>query len=112
MHDYYPRTLCALAAAAVVHIGRLSPVDARGVVRDDPERAVEISLLCSAIAAAIPRERWPAIWSRPLQAEPFAGRSLHEVAQLDDPAVLRACVRRAAVVLAGDRQSGEPVFWL
>lgn len=112
MHDYYPRTLCGLAAASLVHIGRLSPVDARAVVRDDPERAVEISLLCAAIAAVIPRERWLAVWSRPLQAEPFAGRSLHELVQLDDLGALRACVRRAAVVLADDRQSGEPVFWL
>lgn len=108
--DYNARTLCGLAAASLTHVGRLPPDTAHAAVRDDPERAVELLLLCAAVAVSIPRHRWPAVWSRSLQGEPFVGRCLQEVARLDDVRDLRACVRCVAVVLADDTQSGEPLL--
>lgn len=107
MSNYNARTICGLAVAALTHVGRLSPTVVYAAVRDDPERAAEIWLLCAAVSAAIPRERWPAVWSRSLQGEPFNGESLLEVIRLDDVRQLRACVRRAVAVLADDCQSGE-----
>ena len=107
--DYSARTLCGLASAALTHVGRLSPYTVRAAVQDDPERAVELLLLCAAVVVAVPRQRWPAVWARPLQGPPFDGQCLLEVVRLD-LLRLRACVRRAAVVLADDTQSGEPPF--
>jgi hypothetical protein len=105
---YSARTLCGLAAAALTHVGRLPPHTVSAAVQDDPERAVELLLLCAAVAVAIPRHRWPALWSRPLQVPPFVGNCLLEVTRLDDVRDLRACVRRVVLVLADDIQSGEP----
>ena len=44
--DYSARTLCGLAAAALTHVGRLSPRTVQAAVQDHPERAVELFLLC------------------------------------------------------------------
>ena len=108
--DYSARTLCGLAAAALTHVGRLSPCTVQAAVQDDPERAVELFLLCAAVAVAVPRHRWAAVWSRSLQGEPFCGQCLLEVVRLDDLLRLRACVRRVSIVLADDTQSGEPLL--
>ena len=108
--DYSARTLCGLASAALTHVGRLSPYTVRAAVQDDPERAVELLLLCAAVVVAVPRQRWPAVWARPLQGPPFDGQCLLEVARLDDVRRLRACVRLVAIVLADDTQSGEPLL--
>ena len=107
--DYSARTLCGLASAALTHVGRLSPYTVRAAVQDDPERAVELLLLCAAVVVAVPRQRWPAVWARPLQGPPFDGQCLLEVVRLDDVRRLRACVRRAVSILAAD-PTGEPLL--
>lgn len=108
--DYGARTLCGLAAAALTHVGLQPPHTVYAAVQDDPERAVELLLLCASVAVAVPRQRWPAVWTRPLQGPPFGGQCLLEVVRLDDVRRLRACVRRVAIVLADDTQSGEPLL--
>lgn len=107
---YSARTLCGLASAALIHVARLPPYTVCAAVQDDPERACELLLLCAAVVVAVPRQRWPAVWTRPLQGPPFDGQCLHEVVRLDDVRRLRACVRRVAIVLADDTQSGEPLL--
>ena len=107
--DYSARTLCGLAAAALTHVGQLPPHTVYAAVQDDPERACELLLLCAAVAVSVPRHRWPAVWSRSLQGEPFNGECLLEVVRLDDAARLRACVRRAVSILAAD-PTGEPLL--
>ena len=80
--------------AARERIAGFSPERAAAAVRDDPDRACAIFLLCAVIQRHIPPERQKPIFRRQLRGGPFRGRSLSDIVQQADKQDLDKCISR------------------